>query len=572
VDVRAATHPYWAAIVDQAPRVLGLMDREALSPTSGCGDRTYWAWKFTDFPGARFQESLCVLSFLYATAGEGSPYYKNPNLLTWIGRGMEYWCQIQYPDGSFDEAYPFERSLAATAFTGFYVGEGFRMVQEDLPESVRAKVKVALRRAGDWLVGHDEHHGFLSNHLAAAAAALMNIHLVTRDPRYLERCQYFVGKILSHQSPEGWYEEYGGADPGYQTHGTFYLARIHQLRPDPTLLASIERSMKFLANFIHIDGSLGGEYTSRNTQTYYPAAFEMLQSALPIASWIAERMRPAVASASAAGLRSVDAYNYYPFLNNLVFAHQAYTDPARAPQPEVGPDPQDGLLWFPAAGLARVRTPRYEAFVGTRKGGVVKVFDRAKGTLVYNDCGYIGRLEGGGFCSSQYEDGERKVSVTAGVIEVEGAFAAISKPVMNPLKFMAFRAFNMTAGQVPALAFWMKNLLVKTLIYRKKALNIAFRRRIELGERGVRVTDHLEGPDAAKVVELRWEPVFTTIHMGSSRYFVPNELEVAFPEAASDAAHAVDPRRVMSGVRLERNVGFSAAGAGPVSAVSEGGA
>ncbi|MCA9548891.1 MAG: hypothetical protein KC933_02575 [Myxococcales bacterium] len=555
MDARAPTHPYWAAIVDQAPRVLGLMDREALSPTSGCGDRTYWAWKFTDFPGARFQESLCVLSFLYSTPG--SEYFKNPNLLTWIGRGMEYWCKIQYKDGSFDEAYPFERSLAATAFTGFYVGEGFRMVQDDLPDATRARVKVALRRAGDWLVGHDEHHGFLSNHLAAAAAALMNMHLITRDPRYLERCQYFVNKILSHQSPEGWYDEYGGADPGYQTHGTFYLARIHQLRPEPRLLESIERSMRFLANFIHVDGSLGGEYTSRNTQTYYPAAFEMLQSSLPIASWIAERMRPAVASASAAGLRSVDAYNYYPFLNNLVFAHQAFSDADRDPKPPEGPSEAEGLTWFPAAGLARVRTARYDAYVGTRKGGVVKVFDRQKGALVYNDCGYIGRLEGGGFCSSQYEDGERKVSVTPEVIEVEGAFAAISKPVMNPLKFMAFRAFNLTAGQVPALAFWMKNLLVKTLIYRKKPLSIAFKRRIELGASSVRVTDNLEGPDASKVVELRWEPVFTTIHMGSSRYFVPNELEVAFPESASDEAHALDPRRVAAGVRLERNVTFS---------------
>lgn len=555
MDARAPTHPYWAAIVDQAPRVLGLMDREALSPTSGCGDRTYWAWKFTDFPGARFQESLCVLSFLYRTPG--SEYFKNPNLLTWIGRGMEYWCRIQYKDGSFDEAYPFERSLAATAFTGFYVGEGFRMVQDDLPDATRARVKVALRRAGDWLVGHDEHHGFLSNHLAAAAAALMNMHLITRDPRYLERSQYFVNKILSHQSPEGWYDEYGGADPGYQTHGTFYLARIHQLRPEPRLLESIERSMRFLASFIHVDGSLGGEYTSRNTQTYYPAAFEMLQSSLPIASWIAERMRPAVASASAAGLRSVDAYNYYPFLNNLVFAHQAFSDPERDPKPPEGPSEAEGLTWFPAAGLARVRTARYDAYVGTRKGGVVKIFDRQKGALVYNDCGYIGRLEGGGFCSSQYEDGERKVSVTPEVIEVEGAFAAISKPVMNPVKFMAFRAFNLTAGQVPALAFWMKNLLVKTLIYRKKPLSIAFKRRIELGAKSVRVTDSLEGPDASKVVELRWEPVFTTIHMGSSRYFVPNELEVAFPESASDEAHALDPRRVAAGVRLERNVTFS---------------
>ena len=560
MDAPAPTHPYWAAILDQAPRVLGLMDREAMSPTSGCGDRTYWAWKFTDFPGARFQESLCVLSSLYATDLPGNPYYKNANLLTWIGRGLEYWCKIQYPDGSFDEAYPYERSLAATAFTSFYVSEGLRMIVDDLPEAPRARVKVALRRAGDWLVGHDESHGFLSNHLAAAAAALSNIHLITRDPRYAARSRYFVDKILSHQSSEGWYDEYGGADPGYQTHGTFYLARIQQLAPDPRLLASIERSMKFLAEFIHPDGSLGGEYASRNTQTYYPAAFEMLAADLPIAAWIAARMRPAVESASAAGLRSVDAYNYYPFLNNLVFAHQAYTDPTRAPKPAEGPSEAPGLLWLPGAGIARVRTARYDAYVGTKKGGVVKVFDRAKGVLAYSDCGYVGRLEGGGFCSSQYEDPERKVTVSPERITVEGAFAAISKPVMNPVKFMAFRAFNLTAGQVPTLAFWMKNLLVKTLIYRKKALAISFQRQIELTERGVRVTDQLEGADAAKVVELRWEPVFTTIHMGSSRYFIPNELEVSFPQAASDQAHAVDPRRVRAGVRLERNVTFEGEG------------
>src|SRR5690606_18803089 len=58
---------YWEAILHEAPRILGMMDREAVSPTSGCGDRVFWAWKFVDFPGSRFQESLCVLAFLHAT-------------------------------------------------------------------------------------------------------------------------------------------------------------------------------------------------------------------------------------------------------------------------------------------------------------------------------------------------------------------------------------------------------------------------------------------------------------------------------------------------------------------------
>ena len=47
---------YLDAIKQQAVRTLGLLDREQYSRTFGCMDRTFWAWKFTDFSGARFQE------------------------------------------------------------------------------------------------------------------------------------------------------------------------------------------------------------------------------------------------------------------------------------------------------------------------------------------------------------------------------------------------------------------------------------------------------------------------------------------------------------------------------------
>ena len=72
-----AAQVYFEAICREAPRVLGLMDREPLSPTRGCMDRTYWGWKFTDFPGARFQEGVCVLSFLYTSSAERNPYRGN---------------------------------------------------------------------------------------------------------------------------------------------------------------------------------------------------------------------------------------------------------------------------------------------------------------------------------------------------------------------------------------------------------------------------------------------------------------------------------------------------------------
>ena len=156
-----------------------------------------------------------------------------------IRASMAFWRTLQHRDGSFDEAYPFEHSLAATAFTGFYVGEAFRLIGGELATAEQDALRTTFARAGDWLCCNDEHHGVLSNHLAAAAAALTVIERITDDHRYGARGRHFLQRIYDRQSAEGWYEEYGGADPGYQTHGTFYLARIWQLTGDVTLLDSL---------------------------------------------------------------------------------------------------------------------------------------------------------------------------------------------------------------------------------------------------------------------------------------------------------------------------------------------
>jgi hypothetical protein len=312
-----------------------------------------------------------MLAWLYATPHAGSPYAGSPALLGWIDLGLKFWVKQQHNDGSHDEAYPFERSLAATAFTAFYVAEALRFLGNALDPSTRMLVERALQRSGDWLCRNDERHGVLSNHLAAAAAALDRVHALTGDVAHHQRSSHFIDRILSKQSAEGWYEEYGGADPGYQTHGTFYLARIWQATGDAALLDSMQRSTRFLAHCLHPDGSLGGEYASRNTQTYYPAAFEMLAGVDPIAASIASRMRPVVSSGAAAGQRSVDAYNYFPLLNNLVFAREALC--ATRPAMPVDPVPARGMTNFPDGGIVRIDRERAAMLVGTPKGGGIKL-------------------------------------------------------------------------------------------------------------------------------------------------------------------------------------------------------
>src|SRR5262249_39580810 len=155
----------------------------------GSFSRTHWGWKFEDFPFPRLQEGVYALTRLYALPGGDNVLFDRSDVRQWIEWGFEYWVSRQHPNGAFDEAYPFEQCLAATAFTYFYVGHGFDRHREHLPPAVQRRVVDSLWRAADWLVRNDETHGVLSNHLAVAVAALELVARIGGDARHSERAR-----------------------------------------------------------------------------------------------------------------------------------------------------------------------------------------------------------------------------------------------------------------------------------------------------------------------------------------------------------------------------------------------
>lgn len=550
---------YLKRALEQMPRSISLQDRESVSATYGCFDRTYWAWKFVDFPGARYQEGVYPLAFVFAVDDGGQGYLGNGKVLEWIEAGLGYWTRVQHRDGSFDEAYPYERSLAATAFTSFYVAEALRRVDQVLRPKVRQDTRAALRRAGDWLVRNDETHGVLSNHLAAAAGALIHIGQLLDEARFIDRSRHFLDRILTHQSTEGWYEEYGGADPGYQTHATFYLARCWQLTQDDELAASLDRSVGFLEHFVHVDGTLGGEYGSRGTQFVYPAGFEMLAGRCQAARRVADRLAESIRHRRVASLETMDAQNFYPLLNNFLFASQAAmerksdvdADAAGTAEPS---GPESGVTVFPDAGLVKVLRGGYELVVGASKGGVFKVFDRRTGRLVCSDCGYVGQLGDGRLAASQALDRSRQADVDGDRITVEVPFYAVKRTVFRPSTFLAFRLVGLTLGRFRTVASWVKSLLVNVLIYRRRPIPLTLRRTFILGETSVEVHDHLKASSALSLTYLRRQDVFSTVHMGSARYFQTNELDLAGPTGEMDDADSVPVADLTGGIDRRRSI------------------
>ena len=510
-----ATDPYRDAALEQVWRLAALVDRNPHSPTRGSCSRTHWAWKFSDFPYPRMQEGVCALVRLYDLDDPRNPLHRSPAVEDWVRWGFEYWASLQHASGAYDEAYPNEQCLAATAFTSFYLGQAFLRWRDRLAPDLRSRLESAFVRAGAWLCRHDETHGILSNHLAAAAAGLETIARIAADAECSRRAEFFLDRILEHQSPDGWLLEYDGADIGYGTHAFFYLAELWKMTGSERTRAALDRFADFLAYFVHPDGTIGGEYGSRNTEFYYPAGFERLAPASAAAASIAAGMRAAIAGRRVCGVWSMDDFNFMPMLNNLLFAAEAASPGGAAPPLPWQRAPFE--RYFEHGGLWVVNRDRFYAIVGLSKGGTVSLFDKTTRHLCARHAGLIGARGSRRFTTQDHVlSPPVQWDAQGTAVSMHVPWKSLRTVVFTPRLFLAFRAFTLTLGRIPAISRRLKALLVHALIRRKVRPAIAHTRRIALRDDGVEIADDLVLP--AGMTDLRAEELFTSVHMGSAMY------------------------------------------------------
>ena len=529
------TNPYRAAALDQVWRLAALVDRNPHSRTRGSFSRTHWAWKFSDFPFPRLQEGVCALVRLRELDDPHNPLFGATAVDEWVRWGFEYWVSLQHANGAFDEAYPNEQCLAATAFTSFYLGDAFLRCRDRLDPALRARLESTFSRAGSWLCRNDETHGILSNHLAAAAAALETIRRIAGRPEFSDRARVFIERILEHQSTEGWLREYDGADIGYGTHGFFYLAAYWKMTGCERTHGALDRFAGFLEYFVHPDGTIGGEYGSRDTEFYYPAGFELFAAESQAAAAIAAGLRSAVSERRVCGVWSMDAYNFMPMLNNVLFAVDAVETGVASEAGRAGTAGTAGeaaapplpyrrppfAKRFDEAGLWVVNRDRFYAVVGLSKGGTVSVFDKAARQLGARHSGLVAaRQDGDPITSQDYRlSPVARWTSDSTSVELVVPWKTLKTTVFAPFLFLLFRLFTMTLGRFPAISRWVKTLLVHTLIRSKSRPAVTHLRRIAIaadGIDGIEIVDDLTLPSGTS--EVRAVEQFTAMHMGSAFY------------------------------------------------------
>lgn len=507
---------YKEQILESIPLILSAQDRDSSSPTYGCFDREYWAWATKDFSNIDLQRAVYPLAVLWSTPQ--NPYYKQEKILEWIIAGVEFWCKAQHKDGSFDHLYPNEHSIVGASFTLYEIAETFLIIKNSSGERLKTKLLHHMIKSADFLVKTTESHGFVSNHRAGTACALYLMFKITSNQKYKIKAQSLINSIKENQSKEGWFNEYDSFDPGYQTLATHYLANYYRLSKDELVLDMLKSSIKFLSYFIHPNGTLGGEYGSRNTEIYYPSGFEILSTKIPEAQSIASFLLASIQKKTITHLTEMDIRNLVPFLSSYTIAYTYY---ARTESPTL-PFKKQFDKYFPEANIYIRSTKNYYAILGISKGGVLKVYNETE--LKYSNSGFIITLNKDSKISNQMLSSP-KAEVKENKVSFKTSFFKIPSKTMTPAKFLCFRIFNLTFGRIQLLNnFVRKNLIIGKFVRPGKKTSLSISREFIFEENQIKINDVIENPKALKILNISTLSRFTTIFMASSKYYQPQDL------------------------------------------------
>lgn len=337
------------------------------------------------------------------------------------------------------------------------------------------------------------------------------------------RAKELLARIVQNQSGEGWFREYEGADPGYQSLCTYYLADVHLLRPGWGLSDALARSIRFLWYFAHPDGSFGGLYGSRCTRFYYPAGMEALSLEIPESAALAKFMASSIVTGRVVTLMAMDEPNLVPMFNAYCWAATLWeVQHPVAPLPTLPARRGKNLrVSFPEAGLLVDAGPSHYTIVSTHKGGVVAHFLDER--VVVLDAGVVVRNPAGLLGSSQAFAPENRVQLDGDTLTVEATISPMPKKLPTPSQFLVLRLLCFSAFRVRLLREKIKQLLVSLLITRRQLWPARNIRCIDLGVE-LTVSDKLEARNGYTRLEVL--PDFVAIHMASQGYWQIQDEEV----------------------------------------------
>ena len=516
----AADSAYASLALSAIPRLLGKLDREPHSISHGSFDREHWSWKFRDFPIGPLQMGLYPLALLWRHPFAGSAYRGNARLREWIMGAVDHTLGRQKPNGAFEAFAPNDFDPGPTLGICYALSKAVDLLGDALDSEPRARVRGAVRRGVEFGMQYEQSHGFASNHWGLFACAYLHAAMLTGDERYRVRAQEIVARILRMQSEDGWYHEYGGVDPGYESLGISYLAQYWAATRDSSVLESLRRSIDFFAHCVHPDGSVGGVYGSRHTSLYFPAGFELVADEVPSAAAIARFMRARLTRGNVVTPATTDAHNLMPLVASYLEASNAATELTST---EALPCERTAYVkHFADSGIGAVATARYYAVIHAHKGGVCRVFDREREALAYEDAGYIVQAGKRRWISQTLGFG-KATDVAESSLTLETRFSEFQQLLPTPANYLLLRMLALSLFRSVAFGAWIRDRIVRRLIAAARPGPLTLRRRVAFAPDAIIISDELRLLRKERIDALALMRAHTGIHMGSAKYYHPSD-------------------------------------------------
>lgn len=510
---------YWSEVIARIPQVLASFDANPLSKTYGIADRQFWAWKSVDFPNATHQCTIHGLTQLWVE-GQFPWVVDEARQHERINSAIMAIAKCTNRDGSANEALPYEHSWCVTALSCYDLLKTVQLMTNRVDSKQRTSWLTVIEPLAHYLYKFDEQHARISNHVATGAAALGLWAVMANDEAARRRAASLTDRLITWQSDEGWYPEYQGADPGYQTLTIGYLSDLYKTLPSHELAQSIRSALVFLSYCIHPDGSFGGNYGSRNTRFFAPGGFHRLSEEFPIASAIATEMADSVHRRQVVTLSSIDSQNLAPFFNSYAVAASV----PLASGANVALPCQSTSTWryvMPSAGLIVDSGPEHYTVISVKKGGALQHYLRSGKTVV--DSGIIVRKSHGEIGSTQLHDDSTQWTLREDRLEIVAQVRRISNEVPTVLRLMSLRIAAISIMRVRKIRELIKLLLVRRLITHHKSMRVFVLRTIRLGSL-MEVDNQLVTPVRATIETAPHS--FTSIHMASQGYWqLQDELQ-----------------------------------------------
>lgn len=497
------------------PRLLTQLCRDPDHPLHGCFDRHHWHYKMRDFSSAVLVQGSLVLDLIARRQLTlPVPELDAARAAAWREAALRHWVKSQHADGSLDEYYPSESGFPAAGFSLYAAA----VIARTQPPA--ADVAAGMARTAAWILRAAETEAVNQEVIALAACSLAAKAGIPVDAAALERRW---SAVFAGQSPEGWFEEYGGADTGYLAVACDALWDTWEATGDARARDAGLRAVGYLHALLGAAGDVPRYVNSRNTDYLSGYGLVRFASLSPEAA--------AVVHASLARLGS--ARHFLHHIDDRYLAHYVHTSWFRA-LPHLGAmlppaAPARGARWFPGARVFVTHDEHSSLYVAAGKGGTV-VRVTAAGELEF-DQGWRGSVAGAA-TTTCWQEAAAEVSAQA---EGQAWVVRTSMPlrqhrflVPSPFKHLVLRVLGAVAGRA------IIPLLKRQLIFSEVLNGAHFTREVRVQGSEAWIRDAFSGRE---IEQRRREGAYSLRHVSSGGSFSFAELA---PPPAVAHLHASD--------------------------------